>query len=330
MKSAVLRSYRAKQICVKLMLDNVGAKPIFTMTPMDPRIAELVARLAALERERAEIVAEINTLRSLRSEEPARVRAVPLAKAGDSIDRNSTIEKKIALFRRLFRGRSDVFPIRWENRTTGRSGYAPACANEWQRGICEKPKVKCSACPNQAFQVVDDVAVERHLRGVDANGAAPRSLWASIRCLRTIPVRSWLRISTKGIGEEMFPLLGRPVSATKFLLPLSGRDPETVRTLGFFSRNRYWQRRRGVSGHSLSPTRWNVSPISDSGPTIGFFRARIPCQRVASVIWLPCRFRDSPEALATASSSTSLVRHIWISGPSCQRLNPWGDRRWMI
>jgi hypothetical protein len=138
---------------------------------MDPRIAELVARLAALERERAEIVAEINTLRSLRSEEPARVRAVPLAKAGDSIDRNSTIERKIALFRRLFRGRSDVFPIRWENRTTGRSGYAPACANEWQRGICEKPKVKCSACPNQAFQVVDDVSVERHLRGVDANGA---------------------------------------------------------------------------------------------------------------------------------------------------------------
>jgi hypothetical protein len=80
------------------------------MTQMDARIAELAARLTALERERAEIVAEINTLRSVRSEEPARVSVVPLARAGDSIDRNSTIEKKIALFRRLFRGRSDVFP----------------------------------------------------------------------------------------------------------------------------------------------------------------------------------------------------------------------------
>jgi len=138
---------------------------------MDARIAELMARLAALERERAEILAEINTLRSVRSEEAAAIKAVPSAKAGDPIDRNSTIEKKIALFRRLFRGRSDVFPIRWENRTTGRSGYAPACANEWQRGICEKPKVKCSACPNQAFRAVDDVSVERHLRGTDANGA---------------------------------------------------------------------------------------------------------------------------------------------------------------
>jgi hypothetical protein len=141
------------------------------MTQMDARIAELVARLTALERECTEIVAEIDTLRSARSGKTAAIKVVPSAKAGDPIDRNSSIEKKIALFRGLFRGRSDVFPIRWENRTTGRSGYAPACANEWQRGICEKPKVKCSACPNQAFQAVNDVSIERHLRGVDANGA---------------------------------------------------------------------------------------------------------------------------------------------------------------
>jgi hypothetical protein len=38
-----------------------------------------------------------------------------------------------------FRGGSDVFPISSENRTTGHSGYAPAYANEWQRGIREKP-----------------------------------------------------------------------------------------------------------------------------------------------------------------------------------------------
>jgi superfamily II DNA or RNA helicase len=141
------------------------------MTQMDARIAKLVARLTALELERAEIVAEIDTLQSARSGKTAAIKVVPSAIAGDPIDRNSAIEKKIALFRRLFRGRSDVFPIRWENRTTGRSGYAPACANEWRRGVCEKPKVKCSTCPNQAFRAVDDVSIERHLRGVDANGA---------------------------------------------------------------------------------------------------------------------------------------------------------------
>jgi hypothetical protein len=141
------------------------------MTQTDIRITELMTRLTALERERAVIVAEIETLQSAASELTAAIKVIPSEKAGDRVDRNSTIESKIALFRRLFRGRSDIFPLRWENRKTGRSGYAPACANEWQRGICEKPKVKCSACPNQAFLAVDDVSMERHLRGTDANGA---------------------------------------------------------------------------------------------------------------------------------------------------------------
>ena len=53
---------------------------------------------------------------------------------------------KVALFRRLFRGRTDVYPVRWESRTSGKSGYAPACANEWRAGVCEKPRIKCADC----------------------------------------------------------------------------------------------------------------------------------------------------------------------------------------
>jgi hypothetical protein len=34
-------------------------------------------------------------------------------------------DEKVAIFRRLFRGRTDVFPVRWESKTTGKSGYAP-------------------------------------------------------------------------------------------------------------------------------------------------------------------------------------------------------------
>lgn len=73
--------------------------------------------------------------------------------------------EKIALFRRLFAGRPDVFPVRWENRKTAKSGYAPACANEWFRGICGKPRVKCGECPHQAFIPVTDDIIEKHLRG---------------------------------------------------------------------------------------------------------------------------------------------------------------------
>jgi len=51
-------------------------------------------------------------------------------------------QSKIALFRRRFAGREDVFPIRWENLKTGKSGYAPACYNEWKPGICQKPRIR--------------------------------------------------------------------------------------------------------------------------------------------------------------------------------------------
>ncbi|HOK48067.1 MAG TPA: hypothetical protein PLK67_19120, partial [Bryobacteraceae bacterium] len=37
--------------------------------------------------------------------------------------RLSTAEK-VALFRRLFRGRTDVYPVRREGKTSGKSGYA--------------------------------------------------------------------------------------------------------------------------------------------------------------------------------------------------------------
>jgi hypothetical protein len=179
------------------------------MSQTDTRIAQLMTRLAALG-ERAAIAAEIKTLRSAPSEQTAVTKVIPSEKAGGLVDRNSTIESKIALFRRLFCGRSDVFPLRWENRKTRRSGYAPACANEWQPGVCEKPKVKCSACPNQAFFAVDDGSIERHLRGTDANGSPfvmgvyPIAMArASTRCSMSLPLRvrvcgvsRWLALST--------------------------------------------------------------------------------------------------------------------------------------
>ena len=47
------------------------------------------------------------------------------------IDHRSPPEMKIALFRALFRGREDVYPRRFESRRTGKTGYQPACANEF-------------------------------------------------------------------------------------------------------------------------------------------------------------------------------------------------------
>ncbi len=86
------------------------------------------------------------------------------------IHRHSSPEDKVALFRSLFRGRDDVYPRRFESRKTGKSGYAPACANEWVKGVCEKPRIKCAECPHRRFLPVTDEVIRCHLSGQDGNG----------------------------------------------------------------------------------------------------------------------------------------------------------------
>jgi superfamily II DNA or RNA helicase/very-short-patch-repair endonuclease len=87
-----------------------------------------------------------------------------------SIDHLSPPDAKIALFRTLFRGRDDVYARRFESRQTGKSGYSPACSNEWASGVCEKPRIKCAACPHQRFLPVTDDVVRWHLSGCDNLG----------------------------------------------------------------------------------------------------------------------------------------------------------------
>jgi hypothetical protein len=88
----------------------------------------------------------------------------------DRIDHGSPPTRKIALFRSLFRGREDVYPRRFESRKTERTGYQPVCANEWVRGICEKPRIKCSDCSHQRFLSVTDNTIWWHLSGQDDEG----------------------------------------------------------------------------------------------------------------------------------------------------------------
>jgi hypothetical protein len=79
---------------------------------------------------------------------------------------------KVALFRRLFRGRTDVYPIRWESKA-GKSGYSPACANEWRAGVCEKPRIKCADCGNRLLVPLTDQTLYDHLAGRHTAGVYP-------------------------------------------------------------------------------------------------------------------------------------------------------------
>ena len=125
-------------------------------------------RLAALQ-------AENERLAALLDSHGIQWRQPPLPQPGvrEPESTNLSTDEKVALFRRLFRGRVDVYPVRWESKTTGKSGYAPACGNEWRPGICEKPRIKCGDCGHRLMLPVSDDVIFGHLAGKHTVGIYP-------------------------------------------------------------------------------------------------------------------------------------------------------------
>ncbi len=147
-----------------------------TPPPLDQRsirdtIAREESRLLRLEEELTEAQSRLAALKAAlaaQTESPAISSSAEFPRSAPS-----TAAEKVTLFRSRFRGREDVYPRFWSNARTGRKGYAPACGNEWVRGVCEKPRVKCGECPNQAFLPVEDQVILDHLQGRHVIGAYP-------------------------------------------------------------------------------------------------------------------------------------------------------------
>jgi superfamily II DNA or RNA helicase len=130
---------------------------------LEAAIEDAEARLAELDRLRESAVLRLAELTQLR-----------LTQEGIAGSREGlSALAKARLFGDLFRGREDVFAVRWENTVKGRSGYSPRCANEWKPGICGKPKVRCGACERQAFLPLDVHQLLAHLRGHQVVGIYP-------------------------------------------------------------------------------------------------------------------------------------------------------------
>lgn len=83
------------------------------------------------------------------------------------VNTNSTSREKIDLFLSLFRGRENLYAKRYCNLKTGKSGYVPACQNEWKPGLCDKKAQKCPDCPNRSFMPLTAKVVRAHLMGED-------------------------------------------------------------------------------------------------------------------------------------------------------------------
>jgi hypothetical protein len=93
-----------------------GREPIppfreYQAVKSDVEIAELRARLLVLDRERQELQKRLEELTSV----PSSYRGLRSPGGAGQVINASPVAAKVALFRRLFAGRSDVYPVRWEN-----------------------------------------------------------------------------------------------------------------------------------------------------------------------------------------------------------------------
>ena len=127
------------------------------------RIKNIKHRLQKLDEEKIQLSNELDTL-------DIELQKLSISNKPTEDNKSLTSEEKIKIFMSLFCGREDVFPKRWDNPKTGKSGYSPACYNEWQPRKCNKPKIKCSECPNQAFVPLTAEIVRKHLAGENIKG----------------------------------------------------------------------------------------------------------------------------------------------------------------
>jgi superfamily II DNA or RNA helicase len=79
------------------------------------------------------------------------------------VDSGSSAEEKLALYQQLFAGRADVFALRWQNDTNGRSGWSPAIRGGWS---------KASKARRDYLPLTDEV-LAAHLEGRSTVGLYP-------------------------------------------------------------------------------------------------------------------------------------------------------------
>ena len=144
-----------------------------------------------------------------------------------------TPEKKITLFRSLFRGREDVYAVRWERRD-GHSGYSPAGVMDWRAIHAARPEEREKiARKTRMLQPLTDDAVRDHLTGKQTIGIYPllpdetcwflaldfdKKTWmadaaAFAAVCRRFRVPTAVECSRSGYGAHIWLFFDRPVLA---------------------------------------------------------------------------------------------------------------------
>jgi superfamily II DNA or RNA helicase len=153
-----------------------------------------------------------------------------LRKSGGDL---TTPAGKIALFRSLFRGREDVYAIRWEGKG-GKSGYSPAAAMDWRAINAARPEErKRIARKTRILLPLTEEVIRKHLTGKHTVGIYPllpaetcwflavdfdKKSWmadstAFLQTCHRFHVSAILERSRSGNGAHVWIFFDRPVLA---------------------------------------------------------------------------------------------------------------------
>src|SRR5882724_29079 len=89
----------------------------------------------------------------------------------ENVRTDSPPDLKVSLFMNLFRGRDDVYAVRWEGKN-GRTGYSPAGIREWDQAASARRGQKRTFRHSKLFPL-DEEVIRDHLLGRQTIGVYP-------------------------------------------------------------------------------------------------------------------------------------------------------------
>ncbi|ARU59581.1 type III restriction protein res subunit [Oleiphilus messinensis] len=299
------------------------------MTSIEQELAQIEERLLVLEKEKNQL---LNRKQLLQQERHSGLRTAQQTEL-------LSLEQKVALFSSLFKGRTDIFSLRWENKQ-GRSGYSVACANEWKQGICNKPRIKCGDCSHRIFVPIDYSVIYDHLAGKHTVGLYPllpdddcwflavdfdKTDWQpSVLAFRQTCVDFSLPFiverSRSGNGAHVWIFFEETVPASD------------ARRLGFALLDKAMEKHAGLSFESYD----RLFPNQDTMPEGGFGNLiALPLQngprQVGNSVFVDEHFNPYPDQWAILQSLrkisrrelSSLLDQLEDTGESEPELKPW-------
>ena len=205
-------------------------------------VHDLIRELASLRRENARL-RRLLELTHTELEPAAGTQGAWFEKAPGSVDASSSPQSKVAFYGALFKARTDVYAIAWENARTGTSGWVPAVEGGWRKGAKTDPhRYLPLTIEVLAAHLTGDIRIGLYpmLPGdktcwlaADFDGsAAMLDALAYLKAARALGAPAALEVSRSGVGAHVWIFFTDPVPAAAARQVGSGLVREAIAIRG--------------------------------------------------------------------------------------------------